>query len=188
MPEDRLKRWWLNQMRQPDDELCKFALRAQGMKYINHRTIENLRPLVMSAFLSAVSNIVWDIFRNRGVIGFAQPPGPEQTDPRIVTTAREIEIYNQAKLKLARPGAAAGIPRRLLDYVNYRDYVGHFTVYYGSVRKGALFKFYEAEDRQGANERFIFDSGSEFNSMDDIDNTLMDIYQQRIKEVDVPKS
>jgi hypothetical protein len=186
--EERLKRWWLNQMHQPDDEMCKFALRAQGKKYINQRTIENLRTLVMSAFLSAVSNIVWDIFRKRGVLGFAQPPGPEQTDPRIVTTAREIEVYNQAKLKLAHLGNAAGLSHQLLDHVKYRDYVGHFTVYYGSVRKGSLFKFYEAEERQGANEKFIFDGGREYNSIDEIDGDLLNTYRRRINEVGAPSS
>ena len=73
-------------------------------------------------------------------------------DPRIVTTERELEVFERCKIKLAHLSNQT-VEYDHLNEINFKDYVGKFSIYYRNIRVGRLMDFYEGNNGP---EKFIF--------------------------------
>jgi len=108
------------------------------------------------------------------------------SDPRVVTTERELALFNYIRRRLAflvKDEAAF----RAIEAISYKDYLGKLVVYYDKERKGRLFDFIE-----GANgfDKFVFPKPHGeiiTNNMTDIDDTLRMVFLGRIRELGSPR-
>jgi hypothetical protein len=138
--------------------------------------------MIKTAFSEALVLPLAERLRDEGPGADAVP----QVAQRIVTTERELSMFNYVRRRLAflvsdEPSFNA------IESVGYKDYVGKFAVYYDRTQKGRLFDYIE-----GANgfDKFIFpEPFGEMvtNNILDIDEALRAIFTARVREVGLPQ-
>ncbi len=105
------------------------------------------------------------------------------TDPDIVTTETELEVYDYVMRRLPFLIERDDDLFRKLDNVYFKDYKGTFAVSYKLDRKGRLFNFREGSDQK---YRFEFPESGEIiatNELSNLDDALLAIFVKRIEEL-----
>lgn len=178
--EKRLHSWWLHQMRSPSDDLCRLALRQQGIGRITQRMIDSFRPMVLQSFIESLGlDICEKISERGGSSNFVSSiKNKLDEDPRIITTDRELEVFHYCKAKLAHHTNSI-VSFDLIQKIDKRDWVEKFSIYFKQVNKGRILDFYELGDGQ---ERFQFPNGAVFYDLSKIDDALVTTFLQRVKQ------
>ncbi len=178
--EKRLQLWWLNQLTHPSDELCRLALKEQGLGRISQKMINSFRPIIMEGFIESLGrNIFEKISKKGGKIGFSdQHQNSKDQDPRIITTDREIEIFNYCKNKLAH-NTNSLVSFDLIQQIDKKDWIEKFSIYFRNINKGRILDFYQLEDGK---ERFEFPNGAVFTDLSEIDDALVTTFLDRVRQ------
>ncbi|MCB1504582.1 MAG: hypothetical protein KDJ47_06355 [Hyphomicrobiaceae bacterium] len=180
----RLRTFFVEEARAPSQDFCRFALERVGLKYLRSHTIDkHYAPLVVSAFEESLIEPVVRILRERSAL--EQPDeaeGKASAGSRIVTTERELSIFAFVRRRLS---FLVSNERYFdaIERIQYRDYIGHFTVYYEQIKKGRIFDFIE-----GANgyDRYTFpDPFGEIITSNprDLDKALLSVFMSRVSEL-----
>jgi len=178
--EKRLQSWWFNQMKYPSEELCRLALKEQGVARVTQKMIDSLRPTITQGFLTALGHDICEKILEKGGLKEFRTSSKRQIeeDPRIVTTEREIEIFNYCKTKLAHHVNSV-VSFDLIQQIDKKDYVTKFSIYFRQVNNGRILDFYELEDGQ---ERFEFPNGAVYDNLKEIDDALVTTFLQRVQQ------
>jgi hypothetical protein len=178
--QKRLQLWWLNQLTHPSEELCRLALKEQGFGRVTQKMVDSLRQTIIQGFIEALAHNVHEKLSGKSSRrGFnIYSPHKGDVDPRIVTTEREIEIYNYCKTKLAHHTNSV-VPFELIQEIEKKDRIEKFSIYFRQVNNGRILDFYELA---GGQERFEFPNGAVYDNLSDIDDALVSTFLQRIKQ------
>jgi len=177
--EKRLKNWWFNQMKHPSEELCRLALKEQGVNRVTKKMIQSLRPMITKGFLTALGQDICERISEKGGLEEFRTSSKQkiEEDPRIITTEREVEIFNYCKTKLAHH-ANSVVPFALIQQIDKKDYVTKFCIFFKQVNNGRILDYYELED----GEKFEFPNGAVYYDINEIDDVLVETFLQRIRE------
>lgn len=179
----RLRISFVEEANSPSEDFCRHFLLKAGLKNVRKASIDRYyAPMIKTAFSEALVLPVVDQIRNGHDDGTLGP-----ADPRVVTTERELSLFNYIRRRLAflvKEEASF----RAIEAISYKDYLGKLVVFYDKERKGRLFDFVE-----GANgfDKFIFPKpyGEIItNNMLDIDEALRAVFAARVREIGSPRA
>ncbi len=175
----RLRTAFVEEANVPSDDLCRFFLQKVGLKNVRKAALDRYyAPMVKTAFSETLVLPLAQRLREEG----ADADAVRQVAQRIVTSERELSMFNYVRRRLAfLVSDEAGF--NAIESVGYKDYVGKFAVYYDRTLKGRLFDYIE-----GANgfDKFIFpEPYGEIvtNNILDIDDPLRAIFTARVREI-----
>lgn len=141
--ERAVKEWWLNQIRDPSDELCHLVLRQHDFSRITDKLIATYRDVVANSLMRSMALQVRDILAN-GVAGsngtFHLPDKALRST--VITTERERRFFHKCCTSLAQSEIGLRDPG-LIDAIEYKDYYSHFSIFLGGVRNGLIVKYFE---------------------------------------------
>lgn len=178
----RLRISFLEEANAPSEDFCRHFLSKAGLRNVRKAAIDRYyAPMIKVAFNEALVVPMVDQIRNGHQDGTLGEP-----DPRVVTTERELALFNYIRRRLAflvKDEAAF----RAIEGVSFKDYLGKLVVFYDRERKGRLFDFVE-----GANgfDKFVFPTPyGEIvtNNMLDIDEPLRAVFLARVREIGTPR-
>ncbi|MFS8036564.1 type I restriction endonuclease [Xanthobacter sp. AM11] len=162
----------------PPEEFARPLLKRAGIGHLSQKALEEYRPVIQGAFREFINRQILhrlDLPKPEPVIpggaGVAEPAPPPGPDP-IVTTEREIEVFNWTLKRLAFLVRDDSLFSEISS-IDYKDYQGKFVVFYKMERKGRLFEFMEG--KAGNGYRFIFPEESGLTPADVTVKTLADI-------------
>jgi len=179
----RLKSWFLEEARSPSQEFCRLALERVGLKNVRSSTIQrHYAPIVLSAFEESLVVPVVSALRSAKDYQQTHQGAAESIEPRIVTTDRELSVYNFVRRRLSFLVKNESY-FDAIERIQYRDYIGHFAVYYEQVKKGRLFDFIEGADGY---DRYIFPDQIGViitSNLRDLDKPLLSIFVDRVQQL-----
>lgn len=179
----RLRSYFRKEARSPSQDFCRLALESAGLKYLRAGTIERqYAPIVASAFEeSLIAPVVAALRAPKSEIDNSDL---KTTRPRsrIVTTERELSIYAFTKRRLSFLVSGEAL-FDAVERIKYKDYIGHFVVFYEQIKKGRIFDFSE-----GANgyDKYTFpDPYGEIitSNLRDLDEALLHTFMMRVQEL-----
>ena len=175
----RLRTAFVEEANVPSEDLCRLFLQKVGLRNVRKAALDRYyAPMIKTAFSEALVLPLAERLRAEG--GDAE--GVRQAAQRIVTSERELSMFNYVRRRLAfLVSDEAGF--NAIESVGYKDYVGKFAVFYDRSQKGRLFDYIE-----GANgfDKFIFpEPYGEIvtNIILDIDEPLRAIFAARVREM-----
>lgn len=177
----RLRISFVEEANSPSEDFCRHFLLKAGLKNVRKAAIDRYyAPMIRTAFNEALVVPLADQIRNGHEVGML-----DEADPRVVTTERELALFNYIRRRLAFL-VKDEIAFRAIEAIAYKDYLGKLIIYYDKERKGRLFDFVE-----GANgfDKFVFPKpygAIVTNSMLDIDETLRAVFLARVRELGSP--
>jgi predicted type IV restriction endonuclease len=178
----RLRISFVEEANSPSEDFCRHFLLKAGLKNVRKAAIDRYyAPMIKTAFNEALVLPMAELFRKShedGTLG--------SSDERVVTTERELSLFNYIRRRLAFL-VKEEKSFRAIEAVSYKDYLGKLIVFYDKERKGRLFDFVE-----GANgfDKFIFPKPyGEIvtNNMLDIDEALRAVFMARVREIGSPR-
>lgn len=179
----RLRISFVEEANSPSEDFCRHFLQRAGLRNVRKAAIDRYyAPMIKLAFNEAlVVPVVEKMRTGEGEALLAA------SDPRVVTTERELALFNYIRRRLAflvKDEAAF----RAIEAISYKDYLGKLIVFYDRERKGRLFDFIE-----GANgfDKFVFPKPHGeivTNNMYDIDDTLRTVFLGRVREMGAPRA
>lgn len=178
----RLRISLVEEANSPSEDFCRHFLTKAGLRNVRKGAIDrHYAPMIKTAFSESLVVPLVDQIRKGHEDGTLGAP-----DARVVTTERELALFNYIRRRLAylvKDEAAF----RAIETVSYKDYLGKLIVFYDKERKGRLFDFVE-----GANgfDKFVFPSpyGEVVtNNMLDIDEPLRAVFTARVREIGSPR-
>ena len=179
----RLRTAFVAEANAPSEDLCRFFLQKVGLKNVRKAALDRYyAPMIKTAFSEALVLPLAQHLREEG----GEADAVRQVAQRIVTTERELSMFNYVRRRLAfLVSDEAGF--NAIESVGYKDYVGKFAVYYDRTQKGRLFDYIE-----GASgfDKFIFpEPYGEIvtNNILDIDEPLRAIFTARVREIGLPQ-
>jgi hypothetical protein len=175
----RLRTAFVEEANVPSEDLCRLFLQKVGLRNVRKAALDrHYAPMIKTAFSEALVLPLAERLRAEG----GDADGVRQAAQRIVTSERELSMFNYVRRRLAFLVAdEAGF--NAIESVGYKDYVGKFAVFYDRPQKGRLFDYIE-----GANgfDKFIFpEPYGEIvtNNILDIDEPLRAIFTARVREM-----
>ena len=111
-----------------------------------------------------------------------QQPDASPSDPRVVTTDRELQIFAYARHRLAYL-ISDERHYRAIQQMQYKDYIGKLVVFLEFKQKGWLFDYLEGSD---GCDKFIFpDPFGKIitRNLLDIDAPLKAVFEMRVLEL-----
>lgn len=182
--QKRLRAALVEEVRAPSEEFCRLILQRVGLKNIRKASIQDrYASLIRAAYEEAIVRPVLERLRaapDEAVVDLRSAPSPAAQ--RSVTTDRELEVYRYVCRRLAFL-VTEEHQFAAIEQVQYRDYLGKFAVFYGSLRKGRLFDFIEGGN---GTDTFIFPDGMGelvTNAIGEIDEPLRIIFTARVREL-----
>ncbi|MBA2124832.1 hypothetical protein DLM45_01150 [Hyphomicrobium methylovorum] len=179
----RVRTVLMQEVRDPSVEFCRSILRQAGRTNLQSNTIQTrYGGLIRAAFEEALVMPVVEIMRDLASKQAAEDIIDRALTPRVITTDRELAVFRYACRRLAYL-ATDETQFAAIERVQYRDFIGKFVVYFGSVNKGRLFEFIEGKNGY---DKFIFPQPYgeiETNTMRDIDEALRVTFAQRVREL-----
>lgn len=175
----RLRTSFVEEANTPSEDFCRLFLQKAGLRNVRKGAIDRYyAPMVKTAFSEALVLPVVQRLRDDG----DGSDGLGQVAERIVTTERELALFNYVRRRLAFLVSDEAL-FNAIEAVEYKDYVGKLAVYYDRKQKGRLFDYIE-----GANgfDKFIFPEpyGEVVtNNILDIDEPLRAIFTARVRDV-----
>ena len=181
----RLRALLLAEARAPSEEFCRHLLQRAGLSYIRRAAIEqHYSALVRSAFEEALIVPVIRALRASTAQGANVPERDEngEVQSRIYTTERELAVYKYVKRRLAYL-SPDDHHFNAIEYVEHRDYIGKFSIFYRRERKGRILDFIEGGDGY---DKYVFPEPlGEIvtNNPLDIDDALRETFTARVREL-----
>jgi hypothetical protein len=178
----RLRALVVEEIRAPSEELSRLLLQKVGLRNLRKASIDRYySSMVKAALEEAIVLPVLERLRGTGDRA-SEVDESSAVGGRIVTTEREMAIFNYARRRLAYLATSEHL-FRAIEKVQYQDYVGKLVVFYGRKRKGWLFDFIEGRDGY---DKFVFpDPIGEVvtNNPADIDEPLRSVFEARVREL-----
>jgi len=178
----RLRISFVEEANSPSEDFCRHFLLKAGLKNVRKAAIDRYyAPMIKTAFNEALVLPMAEQIRKShedGTLGLS--------DERVVTTERELSLFNYIRRRLAFL-VKEEKSFRAIEAVSYKDYLGKLIIFYDKERKGRLFDFVE-----GANgfDKFIFPrpyGEIVTNNMLDIDEALRAVFMARVREIGSPR-
>jgi predicted type IV restriction endonuclease len=177
----RLRTALADELKSPSEEFCRFALQKVGLKNVRRAQIErHYGPMVKMALTeSLVLPAAERLLADQGV-------GPPPIDDRILTTDRELAVYQYVRRRLAFL-VDDELHFGAIEQVHYKDYIGKLVIFFERERKGWLFDYIEGAD---GCDKFMFPApyGTIVTSnILDIDLPLKAVFASRVRERTSPR-
>lgn len=176
--QKRLRSAFAQELRAPSIDFCRSLLKKIGEKNLQERTIRGrYEPMVKSAIVDVVQGQA--TLRSKIV---HQEPDALPSDPRVVTTDRELQIFAYARHRLAYL-VSDERHYRAIQQMQYKDYIGKLVVFLEFKQKGWLFDYLEGSD---GCDKFIFpDPFGKIitRNLQDIDAPLKAVFEMRVLEL-----
>lgn len=175
--QKRLRLAVAQELRAPSIDFCRSLLKKIGEKNLQERTIRGrYEPMVKSAIVDVVQGQA----TQRSTAH--QEPDASPSDPRVVTTERELQIFAYARHRLAYLVSDERCYRAIQQML-YKDYIGKLVVFLEFKQKGWLFDYLEGSD---GCDKFIFpDPFGKITTRNllDIDAPLKAVFERRVLEL-----
>jgi hypothetical protein len=177
--QKRLRSAFAQELRAPSIDFCRSLLKKIGERNLQERTIRGrYEPMVKSAIVDVVQRQA----TQRPRAANQEPDAASLSDPRVVTTERELEIFAYARHRLAYL-VSEERHYRAIQQMEYKDYIGKLVVFLEFKQKGWLFDYIEGSD---GCDKFIFpDPFGKIvtRNLLDIDAPLKAVFEMRVLEL-----
>lgn len=175
----------------PSESFTRLLLGGAGLKHVRSASLPDYQTLVKEAFSEFVNMRILErldlpkptpIVPQTPITEVHSISEPQKTDPSIITTETELEVFDFTLRRLAFLANDEKMFNEI-EKISYKDYRGKFVVYYDKVNKGRLYDFYESNEL-AKKYCFVF-AGSNTETVistlgPEIDAPLLEIFKRRV--------
>ncbi|NJM35748.1 MAG: hypothetical protein HC850_14795 [Rhodomicrobium sp.] len=178
---NRLTRWLSDQLRNPSPQFCRYVLSQLNIKHVREGRLDDCAALLQDAFANGLAIEIYNKIRHlksSSHTGDIKNVKTKQNRDRIITTQRELDIYELCKRRLAHLARLKSEESNIKNIL-YRDFISKFTVYFGKLKKGKLFDYIDEGDK----DKFIFSlnrGDKVVYGLENIDKLLLETFREKL--------